>query len=1229
MRLIINKTIATIMNTKGLDFAGTFFVRLTLLRRIFVMTSLLSGMLLLLSFPLRAAELAIDEGVVVKFGSNAQLVVRDHFVTGKGIILTSQQDDSTLGRLGTTPLTPHSGDWLGLRLEKSAASFGALIVNDLALRYGGATVGSEAVAALTVRGWNPALQNLLVTDNHIGLQVLDGAAPTVSGSSFLRNGTGIEIDNNSTPSIIDSQLVGNTVLAINNKTPNTLIVATNNWWGHPTGPKEATANPGGQGDAISAGVDFGNFVSTLPLLNPSVRLVEPAPYFDQHTVLLDLSCVNATEYRLVEGGVLTNVAPQPLTNNSTQVAFTTSAGDGRKPVNVEFRNNDGTIATATLAGGILIDTQPPLVTLNNPADGSQISQPITVDATATDGSGISKVEFFIDNQLQASLSATPYSFYWNTANRADGIYTIKVVATDIAGRNSEQTATVTLSSAAPTADTQGPQLTNVSANGDLLTDGAVLGRNSTISFSASDRSGVSRVELLLDGSVASTASGNGTYTVALNLDNVLNGSHTLALRATDSLGNVSTLSYTINVAHAAPAAPVLSQPASGSSSRSATVAVSGTAQPGSSVQLFVNTQTAGPAITAGFDGYFSTSVTLTNGSNQIQATATDQYGTGPASIALQVTLDTTIPSSPGNLSASAQAAGKIHLVWTRSIDPNAVGYDLYRSSTVFDSIDAATRVNTSPLTGTGFDDVPAQDGTWAYRVVAVNNAGTPSLPSNLAQVVSDSTAPRALSIAYAPLGKVDPVTGAVGQGQINVLVTVSEALANAPFLSIVPQQGTPISVALTQMSDTSYSGSFVVTAKTPSGLANALFSARDTVGNRGTNIDVGATLKIDTAGPTLSGIALAPSSPINNDTPQTVEATLTFSKAPKSPPQVSTLLSGTGRTQIPVTGLSPVDPITWTGSFTLPSDAGLGNPETLNFSFQAIDELDNVSTQVLASNRFQVYQGSLPPLDVPFAFTAKAQPGGKVKLAWQAVDQASSYQLYRQAPGQTGLQLLTRASGTDYLDQTPEDGSYQYAVASIRQANAQESLSGQSPPVTVLASATPPGSPQNLILQLTGQGIVAAWQAPLQGTVASYNLYRAAGTSLTSIDGLTPLKTDIKQLIAIDSAPSPSQGAYVVTALDSAGNESVLSNSAYLNATLLPVSQLHINLIGNGLPTLSWLAPNSDVTSFKVYADVDAPKIPLTPNPISTLSFTDTGYTGGDRLYTVASVRCQQRRDAA
>ncbi len=457
---------------------------------------------------MQAANLTIEDGVVIKFGSDAQLVVRDRLVVGKGITLTSHKDDNALGKLGLAPI-PQLGDWLGLRLEKSAAGYGALALNDLTLRYGGASVSSKTTAALTVRGWSPSLQNLQVTNSGIGLKVMDGTAPVITGSSFLNNNTGIEA-NGSTLGITQSQLAGNTALAIDNKTPNNVITALNNWWGHASGPKEPVGNPSGQGDGITTGVNYGSFKTALGLMNPGVRLTEPSAYYEGHDILLDLSCVNAVEYRLSESSNFANSTPMTLTDGRVTAAFLASEGDGYKQINVEYKGADGSKAVASLSGGVLIDTEIPELTISNPANGSLVSQPITVSATASDAGGIAKVQLYIDGQLAATRTSAPYSYNWNTNSVADGSHMIKAVAIDNAGRTTEQTATVTLTKILPAADTSGPMLSNANTFLGLLGNGLTFTRSGNVSVSASDPSGISRVELLLDGNPVATATGSGT-----------------------------------------------------------------------------------------------------------------------------------------------------------------------------------------------------------------------------------------------------------------------------------------------------------------------------------------------------------------------------------------------------------------------------------------------------------------------------------------------------------------------------------------------------------------------------------------------------------------------------------------------------------------------------------------------------------------------------------------------
>src|SRR3954468_16192092 len=70
------------------------------LRRAWLLGVVAAGAALL---PLsHAADLTIGDGVVVKFGPDAQLVVRDKVTVGKGVAFTSQKDDTLAGQTNST-----------------------------------------------------------------------------------------------------------------------------------------------------------------------------------------------------------------------------------------------------------------------------------------------------------------------------------------------------------------------------------------------------------------------------------------------------------------------------------------------------------------------------------------------------------------------------------------------------------------------------------------------------------------------------------------------------------------------------------------------------------------------------------------------------------------------------------------------------------------------------------------------------------------------------------------------------------------------------------------------------------------------------------------------------------------------------------------------------------------------------------------------------------------------
>ncbi|MBO6563452.1 MAG: hypothetical protein JJ956_01810, partial [Pseudomonadales bacterium] len=339
----------------------------------------------------------------------------------------------------------------------------------------------------------------------------------------------------------------------------------------------------------------------------------------------------------------------------------------------------------------------------------------------------------------------------------------------------------------------------------------------------------------------------------------------------------------------------------------------------------------------------------------------------------------------------------------------------------------------------------------------------------------------------------------------------------------------------------------------------------------------------------------------------------------------------------------------YTGSFDLPVSAGQDengdpNAEILSFSFSAIDDLGNQGTEIQGQGEFQVYQGDLPPLAVPFGLEGVALAGGQISLTWESVEGAAAYRLYRQAPGETELTLLTEISQVpepSYVDGTIQaltDGTYQYSVSSLRTANNQEGESAQSESITISADATAPGQPTALGLELTSFGIRAIWTAPANDAEGNpeadeleYRLYRLAlpegQEANVDVAGLTPVREGITTAEVYDSSPSTSERMYAITAVDPSGNESVPSLGAYLNFELLPVANLKVDVPQDGLPTLSWTHDAVSLDGFDVYNVTGAPQ-KLNSGFVTVESYVDGSYNGGtgvdgvpiERTYRVIAV---------
>ena len=811
-----------------------------------------------------------------------------------------------------------------------------------------------------------------------------------------------------------------------------------------------------------------------------------------------------------------------------------------------------------------------------------------------------------------------------TAARIAGLNnrtTYNLAVTTINTSGGENTEEINVVQAAPEADTQGPDLTNIQVNGVALTNSMTVDSDALITLDVTDPIGVGRIEFYVNGTLT-TSDYNYADGVSLNwsITNIDDGLYTIEIVAFDTLENETRITEQVNVAIAPPVAPVIVSPPDGYTTNATQASVRGSSAAGTQVTVFNNgEQVAGP-LSLDFSNNFVAIVDLTEGVNAITASATNRGGQGEQSSAVSITLDTSLPGIPVSVTAVPSEGGEVNINWGIADPSSVASYNIYRAIEDFESIDAATKLNGQPITSTSYTDIPFDDGVYYYAIEAVNNLGTAGNISNRATATVDSTPPRALNIEYTSRGNYDATYDRFGTGVVEVLLTVNEELITTPFLTIAPQDGLPIAVDLKRESGTAeiqYYGEFLIEDSTQPGTALAVFSARDLYGNRGTEIDAGQELTIDTLGPEVNTLTINPGAPIRNDESVDVTVNLILSGQPEGTPSLFYQLSGEGREEVEITSLTEGSGINeWTATFNL-GDAGLLEAELLSFRFSALDDLNNVGTRINGVSEFQVYQGELPPLGYPFDLQATAQPSGQVSLTWSAVAQAQDYQLYRQGPNETELLPLTLTNGElTYIDQTPEDGEYRYAVATVRSENDQQTTSSPSPSVSVTAIATIPNAPTGMTLTLISQGILVDWTAPL-GSDIHYNLYRST-SDITSTDGLNPIIDNIYSVQALDVNPTPAQQYYAVTTVDAAGNESEPVTAEPLNIELFPVNPFTIEVQDDQSPVVDWGHVSSTIVGYDIYLGDSATGLKLNTNELLSESiYTDNAYSNDERVYTI------------
>lgn len=185
-----------------------------------------------------------------------------------------------------------------------------------------------------------------------------------------------------------------------------------------------------------------------------------------------------------------------------------------------------------------LQTLPPTLTLDSPADGARfvVGETVVLAATAADTDGsIARVEFFSDATLLGAVSNSPFQLNWPASGSRR--YNLSAIATDNLGAIAVAAPIAITVSARPTVNINSP------ANNTWYTEGD----NVTFRCSSSDSDGrVVSVDWFNGNSLAATIT-NGAF-FEFTWSNAPAGSFTFRAVATDNLGFTSTSApVTINI----------------------------------------------------------------------------------------------------------------------------------------------------------------------------------------------------------------------------------------------------------------------------------------------------------------------------------------------------------------------------------------------------------------------------------------------------------------------------------------------------------------------------------------------------------------------------------------------------------------------------------------------------------------------------------------------------------
>jgi chitodextrinase len=500
-----------------------------------------------------------------------------------------------------------------------------------------------------------------------------------------------------------------------------------------------------------------------------------------------------------------------------------------------------------------------------------------------------------------------------------------------------------------------------------------------------------------------------------------------------------------------------------------------------------------------------------------------------ASVTTPATADTTPPSAPTGVAATAVSSSQVNLSWTASTDNLGVtGYRVERCQG--SGCTSFAQIGTS--TGTSFNDTGLSASTsYSYRLVAVDAAGNVSGYSTTATATTPATADT--TPPSAPTGV---AATAVSSSQVNLSWTASTDNLGVTGYRVERCQGSGCT-SFAQIGTPSGT-TFNDTGLTAGTLYRYRVRATDAAGN------LSAYSSIVNGTTQTAGDTTAPTAPTN------------LAGTAPSPSQIS--LSWTASTDnIGVTGYRVErcqgQNCSGFAQVAMPSgtsfgDSGLAANTYYRYRVRAADAAGNLSAYS-SIVRVRTLAADTTAPSAPPNLVATAAGPSQVNLSWSASTDnvgVAGYRVERcQGAGCTTWAQVGTPSGTSFGDTgLSASTTYRYRVRAVDAAGNLGSYSGIATTTTqAVADTTPPSAPTNLAATAVSSSQVnLTWTASTDNVgVTGYRVERCQGDGCT---GFAQVGAPSTASFGDSGLSASTSYTYRVVAVDAAGNVSAYSVAA-------------------------------------------------------------------------------------